>query len=46
MLQAYNMGNIANIFNNYKWNIAFKNYESSYYTPVTYNIVYQLHFNS
>ena len=35
----YNMGNIANIYNNYKWSITFKNCESLYCTPVTYNIV-------
>ena len=36
----YNTGNIANIYNNYKWSITFKNCESLYYTPVTYVILY------
>ena len=27
-------------YNTYKWNIAFKNYESLYYTPVAYIILY------
>ena len=35
----YNMGNIANIYNNYKWSITFKSYESLYCTPVTYIIL-------
>ena len=36
----YNVGNIANIFNNYKWNITFKNCKSLYCIPVTYIILY------
>ena len=27
-------------YNNYKWNITFKNCESLYYTPVTYIVLY------
>ena len=34
------MGNIAHIFNNYKWSITFRSYESLYCTPVTYVNVY------
>ena len=30
------------VYNNYKWSIVFKNCESLYCTPVTYNIVQQL----
>ena len=29
-------------YNNYKWNITFKNCESLYFIPVTYNIIHQL----
>ena len=36
---------MANIYNSYKWNITFKNCESLYCTPVTYNIVQQLYFD-
>ena len=32
-------------YNNYKWSITFKNCESLYYIPITYNIVHQLYFN-
>ena len=30
---------------NYKWSITFKNCESPWCTPVTYNIVHQLYLN-
>ena len=33
------------VYNNYKWNIAFKPCESPYGTPVAYNIVHQLYVN-
>ena len=39
------MGNRANIFSNYKWNIVFKNCASLYYTPVTDNINYMTFCN-
>ena len=32
-------------YNNYKWNITFKNCESLYCTYVTYIMLYQLYFN-
>ena len=38
----YNMWNIANVFNNYKWNGTFKNCESLLYTWNLYNIIYQV----
>lgn len=40
----YSTGSIANIYNNYKYSIAFQYCELVYCIPVTYNIV-QLHFN-
>ena len=36
----YNMGKIANIYNNYKWSITFKNCESLCCTFVTYITLY------
>ena len=40
----YRTWNIANIFNNFKWSIIYKNIESLSCTLET-NIVNQLHFN-
>ena len=33
------------LYNNYKWRIIFKNCESLYCAPVTYNIVHRLYIN-
>ena len=41
----YNTGNIANIYNDYKWSKTFKNCESLCYTPVTHIILYS-NYNS
>ena len=38
------IGNIANILNNYKWSIIFKNYESLCCTPVIYVLYIQLYY--
>ena len=41
----YNMGKVQILYNNYKWNINFKNCDLLHCTLVTYNIVHQIHFN-
>ena len=35
-----NKENIAIFYNNYKGNMTFKNYDSLYWTPITYRILY------
>ena len=37
---SYNVGHISIFYNNYKWSATFKNYDSLYFTSITYIILY------